>query len=121
VVLGKKVRPYVKNDYTKQRAGGTAEVVEHLYSTNEAMSSNSSTAKTTKDLVKKVKFVVVKSKKPVKGCYQFNIIISYVMRVAVIIMATDYMLFIKCQEILKELTKLTPHNDALMRIPLLHF
>jgi hypothetical protein len=47
---------------------------------------------------------VVKPNIFVTNCYHFNIVILYGMRVIVTIMATDYMLFIKCQGILEELT-----------------
>jgi hypothetical protein len=47
-------------------------------------------------LVTRVKMVVVKSNKSVRGFYQFNTVMVYVMIVTVTIMATDSMLFIKC-------------------------
>jgi hypothetical protein len=56
------------------RAEGVAEVVKCLPSKHEAMSSNSSTATKTKDMVKKVKMAFVKSNKSVRGFYHFNIV-----------------------------------------------
>jgi hypothetical protein len=52
-----------------------AHMADHLPSKHEAMSSNSSTATKTKDMVKKVKMAFVKSNKSVRGFYHFNIVI----------------------------------------------
>jgi hypothetical protein len=42
-----KVRPYLKNSQSKQRAGDMAQTVEHLLSKLEALSSNSNTTQKT--------------------------------------------------------------------------
>jgi hypothetical protein len=49
------VRPYLKKNPIQNRAGGVAEVVKHLPSKCEALSSNSSTTKKKKSTVKKKK------------------------------------------------------------------